>query len=142
MNIASFGKYISILSRQEQRYMKEELKRYDLGYTSYKFLFYIASHKGCSQKDICNYMALNEAVATRTVRELQEKGFVKREKREDNARMYEISLTEKGNEILPYIKETLYKWWSYLTDMLSQEETEKLLFQLKKMSEKIERTEE
>ena len=78
--ISLLGKYISILHRQEQKSLNVSLKQYGLGYSSYNFLLYISRNEGSSQKDICQTLAINEALATRTMKKLEQKGYIIRKK--------------------------------------------------------------
>ncbi len=92
--ISLLGKYISILHRQEQKSLNVSLKQYGLGYSSYNFLLYISRNEGSSQKDICQTLAINEALATRTMKKLEQKGYIIRKKEENNQRSYALYLTE------------------------------------------------
>ena len=94
------GKSIAVLHRREQKYMTQTMKEYGIGYSSYNFLFYLSANPGSSQKEMCENMAVDEALAVRTMKKLQEQGFVERKKSEAHGRSYAIYLTEKGEETI------------------------------------------
>ncbi|MEE1443636.1 MAG: MarR family winged helix-turn-helix transcriptional regulator [Blautia sp.] len=66
------GKSVAILHRREQKYMTKIMKEYGIGYSSYNFLFYLSANPGSSQKETCENMAVDEALAVRTMKKLQE----------------------------------------------------------------------
>ena len=134
------GKSVAILHRREQKYMTKTMKEYGIGYSSYNFLFYLSANPGSSQKEMCENMAVDEALAVRTMKKLQEQGFVKREKSEAHGRSYAIYLTEKGEETIPKMRKALAVWWSQVLSVLSEEEQQLMVSRLEKMashSEKV-----
>ena len=70
------GRYISILYRQEQKYMSGLLSEYDFGFSSFNFLLYIARNEGVSQKQLCTILALDESLATRELRKIKKKKLI------------------------------------------------------------------
>lgn len=128
------GKSIAILHRREQKYMIQTMKEYGIGYSDYNFLFYLFSNPGSSQKEMCENMAVDEALAVRIMKKLQEQGFIERKKSEDNGRSYAIYLTEKGEEIIPKMREALMIWWSQILSALSKEEKQSIADSLEKMA--------
>ena len=51
--------------------MIQTMKEYGIGYSSYNFLFYLSANPGCSQKEMCENMAVDEALAVRMMKKLQ-----------------------------------------------------------------------
>lgn len=134
--ITCFGKYISILYRQEQKHINRAMKQYGLGFSSYNFLLFISANEGCSQKQLCQILSIDEALAARTMKKLAAQGFITREKESKNQHYYELYLTERGRDMIPMLKTTLNEWWDSLNPELNQKQKEFLLEQLKHMSEK------
>lgn len=134
--IELMGKYLSILHRQEQKYINKAMQSFDLGFSSYNFLLYISKNEGINQRQICHILALDEALATRTMKKLEKKGFIFRKKDEQDQRSYTLYLTQQGKEMIPIIKKLLFNWWSNLTQELDHKESSLLLKQLEQMSEK------
>ena len=134
--IELMGRYLSILYRQEQKYINKAMQSFDLGFSSYNFLIYISKNEGTNQRQICNILAVDEALATRTMKKLEKKGFIFRKKDEQDQRSYTLYLTQKGKEMIPILKKFLSDWWSDLTQELDNQESSFLLKQLKQMSEK------
>lgn len=116
MPSSRIGKYISILNRQSQKYLHHLVKQYGIGYSSYYFVMYIGANPKCSQKEMCASMAMDQAMATREMRRLEKSGYIIREKRPGNAKTYEISLSEKGEELYWKLKNKLMEWWGELLE--------------------------
>lgn len=128
------GKYISILYRQEQKNINAAMKQYDLGYSCYNFLIYLSKKEGVSQKQMCDNLSVDEALATRTMQKLEKQGYIIRKK--EDMRSYSVYLTEKGWELIPVLKEALSGWWNLLTEDLDDAQVMRLIPVLKQMAGK------
>ena len=114
MPSSKIGKYISILNRQSQKYLHHLVEQYGIGYSSYYFVMYIGANPKCSQREMCDSMAMDQAMATREMRRLEKSGYIIREKRPGNAKTYEISLSESGEKLYLKLKDKLTEWWGEL----------------------------
>lgn len=114
MQEGCFGKYIAVLHRQEQKYVNRVMKRYDLGYSCYNFLLYLSRKEGASQKALCTDMVIDEALAARVMKKLEAQDYVRREK-PAGGRTYRLFLTEKGQALVPVLREAVSGWWEKLT---------------------------
>ena len=76
MPSSRIGKYISILNRQSQKYLHHLVEQYGIGYSSYYFVMYIGSNPKCSQREMCDSMAMDQAMATREMRRLEQCGYI------------------------------------------------------------------
>lgn len=114
MPSSRIGKYISILNRQSQKYLHHLVEQYGIGYSSYYFVMYIGANPKCSQREMCDSMAMDQAMATREMRRLEKSGYIIREKRPGNAKTYEISLSESGEKLYLKLKDKLTEWWGEL----------------------------
>ena len=81
MENRALGKSIAILHRREQKYMISKMKELGIGYSGYNFLLYLEIHSGSSQKEMCEALAVDEALAVRTMKRLEETGFIIRKNR-------------------------------------------------------------
>lgn len=127
------GKYIATLYRQEQKYINHAMKEYKLGFSSYKFLFYISKYEGISQKELCKILSLDEALATRTLKKMEDQGVAYRKKSERDSHSYALYLTEYGHQILPELTNNIEQWWNNVMTDISQEDAEKVLALIEKM---------
>ena len=90
------------------------MEQYGIGYSSYYFVMYIGANPKCSQREMCDSMAMDQAMATREMRRLEKSGYIIREKRPGNAKTYEISLSESGEKLYLKLKDKLTEWWGEL----------------------------
>lgn len=136
METKKIGASITILHRTEQRYVMQKMKEYGISYSSYNFLLYIAHNEGCSQKEMCEELVIDEALAVRVMSTLSAQGYIKREKSQENARRYEISLTKSGHELMPKLRACLAGWWSQVVEGTSGEELFAMVNVLESMAKK------
>ena len=127
------GKYIATLYRQEQKYFNNGMKEYKLGFSSYKFLFHISRHEGISQKELCKILNIDEALATRTVKKMEEQKIAYRKKGENDSHSYALYLTDYGKQILPELTNIIEQWWDDVMVDMSKEEAETVFKLVEKM---------
>lgn len=131
--IGILGKYISILHRLEQKYTREVMKEYDLGYTSYNFLIYLYQNEGISQRKLCKDLQIDESLATRSMKVMEKQGYVKRERSKSDARNYALYLTDEGKNFTLKLKNNLHNFWNSITSDLSENQKLEFLKELKTM---------
>lgn len=112
---SSIGKWISIIHRQSQIYINNELKQYDINSSEYIYLVNLAIDKGVNQKHLSDLLCTDEALTTRVIRSLENKGLVLREKSTVDKRAYDVRLTDKGKEMQPIIIDKLKHWTEILS---------------------------
>lgn len=127
------GNYISILHRHKQRYINQQMKKDGLGYAGYNFLLYIEKHEGCSQKDICRHLAIDEALATRKVNQMVAGQYLRRQR---EGRGYALYLDEHGRDILPTLDRLLDRWWVHVLGDMPETEVESFRRQLEQMADR------
>ncbi|WP_411678250.1 MarR family winged helix-turn-helix transcriptional regulator [Caproicibacter sp.] len=133
--IKSIGKWISILYRQAQIYLNRELKPYDLNSSEYIYLVNLAAEtNGSNQKHLSDMISIDDALTTRAMKSLENKGFIIREKSRSDKRSYHISLTEKGVGIQPNILEILKKWTDIISEGMDEDEKDFIIQKLTVMS--------
>ena len=132
--VKSIGKWISILHRQSQVYLNKELKPYNLNSSEYIYLINLAGNAGVNQKYLSDMIIIDDALTTRAMKSLEEKGYIVREKSQSDKRSYNIKLTEKGLKIQPIIHEKLNYWTSVLSENMKEEEIDSMIEKLRSMS--------
>lgn len=130
----SIGKWISILYRQAQVYLNNELKPYNLNSSEYIYLINLAGNEGASQKYLSDMLIIDDAFTTRVMKSLEQKGYIAREKSLEDKRLYNISLTEKGKKVQPVIIGALEHWTRILSKDMSEEDIDSMIEKLKLMS--------
>jgi DNA-binding MarR family transcriptional regulator len=133
--IKSIGKWISILYRQAQIYLNKELKPYGINSSEYIYLVNLAAEKdGSNQKHLSDMIIIDDALTTRIMKNLEDKGYVIREKSQSDRRSYNIRLTEKGIDIQPIILKALKDWTDIISEGMDEEEKDFVIQKLTVMS--------
>lgn len=130
----SIGKWISIIYRQSQIYLNNELKPYNLNSSEYIYLINIAENEGVNQKYLSDILIIDNALTTRVMKSLEKKGYIIREKCPEDKRSYNVRLSKKGREIQPIILEKLANWTDILAKNMEEEEINTIIDKLKTMS--------
>ncbi len=130
----SIGKWVSILYRQFQIYINRALNEYDINSSEYIFLINISKKQGVNQKMLSEDLIIDQALTTRVMKSLEEKGYITRAKNSHDRREYQIFLTEKGEEIQPIILGKLKAWTDILANDLNVEAVDQGIAMLKVMS--------
>lgn len=130
----SIGKWISIIHRQSQIYINNELRQYNINSSEYVYLVNLASNEGVNQKYLSDMFHIDEALTTRAIRSLEKKEYVVREKSLEDKRAYNIRLSEKGKEIQPILIDKLKNWTDILSKGMKGEQVDMIIDILKSMA--------
>ncbi|AGN25559.1 hypothetical protein A3206_05510 [Candidatus Methanomassiliicoccus intestinalis] len=131
-----FGKYFSILHRQEQKHLNHIMQEYGLTSFSYPLLVYLYHNEGLNQRKLCDILSLDESLATRTMRTLETEGYIVRERDLKDQRSYTLMLTDSGKKIAALLEEEIVKWWSEVLNPLDETSLAILSAQMDKVSQR------
>ena len=63
-----------------------------------------------SQEDLCDIFCQSKGTVAKTLRKLEDKGYIERIINKDNRRKYILKLTKKGEEVIPVLKREADYW--------------------------------
>ena len=92
----SIGKNIGILNRQFNIFLNHELAGSEHNATEFMYIGYLYQNDGITQNDLAKEFFVDKAAITRTLKNMEEKGFVKRVKSKEDGRERRIYLTDKA----------------------------------------------
>ena len=92
----SIGKNIGILNRQFNIFLNRELAGTELNATEFMYIGYLYQHDGIMQDELAREFWVDRAAITRTLKNMEEKGFVERVRSKKDGRQRRIYLTEKA----------------------------------------------
>lgn len=101
---------IGVIRRGEQSFVRERLKEYDLVPVEAFALRMIASLDGCNQDTLCTRLEIDKGRVAKLLAGLENAGQITRTVNENNKREKLVRLTERGQEALQYVNETLDEW--------------------------------
>jgi DNA-binding MarR family transcriptional regulator len=109
------------------------MQKYNLGSGQFRLLTTLYKHgDGINQEYFANFLKMDKATAARSIKKMENAGFIIREKDEKDKRAYNVFLTDKAKELQPKIKYILARWTQILLKDFSEEEQKTYIDFLKK----------
>lgn len=81
----------------------------DIGECYYLLKIYY-SEMELSQEDLCDIFCQSKGTVAKTLRKLEDKGYIERIINKNNRRKYILKLTKKGDELIPVLKREADHW--------------------------------
>ena len=132
----SIGRLISCINRYTHIYLRDSMQKYNLGSGQFRLLTTLYKHgDGINQEYFANFLKMDKATAARSIKKMENAGFIIRKKDENDNRAYNVFLTDKAKKLQPKIKYILNKWTQILLKDFSEEE-QKIYINFLKKSEK------
>ena len=104
------AKLIAMIARGYSIYINHNLSDLEINSTQLHLLFEIANQTDINQEKISQRCNINKGAVARSIKKLEDKGFVERQIDENNRRQNKVSLTEKGKKTLAEAIEILDEW--------------------------------
>ena len=104
-----FIAWIHNISLNQQKYMKSKFKELDLGH-DVRYIMFIYDNPNCSQEDLVNMFSQSKGNIAKTLKKLEDQGFIRREVNPENRRKYMLNTTEKGNNLVPEYRKLSKEW--------------------------------
>lgn len=129
------GKLISYLHRQNQKALAKELLPYGIGSGGqHSFLKLVLSEPGITQDRMTNEMKFDKATTARSVKQLEDSGYIERHIDPMDRRSYHLYPTTKALEFAPVLQSILDEHNRKLAASLTEEEVKVLTSLLKRIS--------
>ena len=109
-------KCISILYRQFQIYINNNTKDLGISASEYIFLMEMYKNDSMSQEQLSKNLIIDKAATARSIKSLEQKGYIVRNKDENDKRTNRIKLTKKGIEIKERLEQLFEKWNDIVAD--------------------------
>lgn len=101
MSNAPFGSIVFNLNKNIHKYLNNKVLEYDLNYLQTLFLIRINMNPDITQKELADIFFLTKSYVTKSVKDLEKKGFLIRSKNSEDKRRNNMVLTKKSLELLP-----------------------------------------
>ena len=102
----NLSRLISILHNQKNSYMNVQLKEFGLSHGQAITLKIIYEENNIKQEYLNKRLQIDKSAVTRILKTLEDKGFIIKKTSKEDKRNHVLSLTSKGKELYPKIKET------------------------------------
>ncbi|MGL4254195.1 MAG: MarR family winged helix-turn-helix transcriptional regulator [Fusobacteriaceae bacterium] len=131
----TIGKYITILSRKSHLFLTKELleNQCDILPGQIMFLMTLYNHGSVRQDNFHQLLHIDKGNSAKSLKNLEELGYISRVRDEKDRRVYNVFPTEKALELKPLIFSILKKLDNSLGNNLSFQEYNQLLTLLKKI---------
>lgn len=113
---------IAALYRSNMTILRTLLQERGIDMSDADYLLVLSLHEGITQQDLSKELFVSQAAIVRTTKKLCEKGLVKREQDELDKRVHRLFLTEKGEALMPVIKEVFGQLIDLYCKTFSEEE--------------------
>ena len=134
-NQLTLARFISLIGRCGQIYFDRKLSPIHIGFGQIRILRALDKREGINQEHIRLLSHLDKATIAKTIKPLVREGYVQRTKNPNDKRSYQISLTDKGKDIMPMLKQTIRTWTDILTAGFTDEEKSLIDALMARMSE-------
>lgn len=131
------GRLISILYRKSQIYLGQALKQYDVSSAEYPILIALKNKQGVTQEELSTHLHMDKSAVTRIIQTLVSKGFVLKNKDENDQRCNRVYLTQKGREAQSQIDKALLSWNAILMMDMKEEEQDEIYARLMQMVDNV-----
>ena len=116
---------MSLILKGHNTFFDEKLKGTGVSAAELPYIVRIyADNNKLTQRDLCNLFFVSEPVVARTLKNLEKKGFIIRNKDPQNRTRKLLSLTERGIEISKRMFDINDEWEKLLFDNFTSDEIE------------------
>ena len=112
----------SVLDGRSRSYVLEACRPLEIAYSEYVLLLRLFDCEGASQEELSRVLQTDKSAVARTLKLLEQKGFIRREKDAQDRRIKRIRLTEYGRMQHPFLMAVMNSWVNYLIDTLSPQD--------------------
>ncbi|PXV95561.1 MarR family transcriptional regulator [Lachnotalea glycerini] len=136
MNLLSFARYVGIFNRQTQAYITAAFSSMNISFSEYILLMNLYNHEGINQEDISSILFIDKAAIARSIKSLEEKGYISREVAIEDRRSKKLFLTDLAKKDEKYLYSILERWENYTTEGLDIVTKDQIFKGLETMAEK------
>lgn len=104
-----FIAWIHNMSKNQFKYLNARISELDLGHEM-RFIMMIYDNPNVSQDDLVGISGQSKASIAKSLKKLEDRGYIKREVNPENRRKYMLKTTAKGDEIVPKIRQISKDW--------------------------------
>ena len=133
----TIGKNISILYRQFNMFLNNELEKVDITATELMYLGSLYKKDGITQDELVREYCIDKAATARTIQSMEKKGFVYRKADEVDKRAKRVYLTEKSDEYQKLIQDIQKKWIEKINMEIAEDDMEVFLKVLSSVTTRI-----
>lgn len=120
----SYGRCFSIIYRHGKTINDRMIRKFHLSGAQSRYLNQIYENPGISQEALVQYYQIDKGAIAKSVRRMEELGYVKREPNPEDRRAYCLFPTEEARRVVEFCKEDIKRMEAAFEASLSPEEIE------------------
>lgn len=97
------------ISKNQIKYLSSQIQEYDLG-REVRYIMMIYDNPNCSQDDLVNIYGESKANVAKSLRKLEDEGYITRTTNPENRRKYMLKTTKKADELVPKVRKISHDW--------------------------------
>ncbi len=137
---APIGKWIAKLYKNHDQFVDNLLADYNLNHSEGNLLVYLYKDgDGISQNKLKENLGVDKATISRAIDSLIEKEYIKKRKSPTDGRVNLIYLSQKSMAVKEEIQDIYQQWFQKFIDKIGEEEAKRVLNNLKKMYEIVQK---
>ncbi|MDO1604659.1 MarR family transcriptional regulator [Lactobacillus sp. YT155] len=109
-DLGKLAQNISVLHRKFYKDMNVKYQKYHLNPTASCILLMVDDNPGIIQKEICDGLVIDKALATREINKMQDMDYIQKES--GSGRTVKLTLGAEGKKVAPKIREIRKQWWA------------------------------
>jgi DNA-binding MarR family transcriptional regulator len=135
MDEIPLGAYISMAYRSHFVRINKQMKELGLSSGQFHVLMVLSDHQGITQDYMAGSLLIDKGTVARAVNVLEKNEIVRRIPDENNRRAVLVYLTEKGEQLIPQIKQIDREWEEAAYSGFTEEERIQAKFFLRKIAQ-------
>ncbi|MGL6104987.1 MarR family winged helix-turn-helix transcriptional regulator [Romboutsia sp.] len=135
MEFEIINTYKNEIIKDFRKYAQEALKNHEFKVSDIKYLVIIEQNKNIKLNELSILLNVDKAVVTRTIKRLEDLGYVKKKKDEKDTRSSKLSLNKKSEESLQDLRGIFKDWFDKVTYSFTEEEKQLYINFMKRVYE-------
>ena len=101
--------WIHNISKNQLKYLNSQIQELNLG-REVRYIMLIHDNPNCSQDDLVNIYGESKANVAKSLKKLENNGYITRNMNPENRRKYILKTTKKADELIPKIRKISLDW--------------------------------
>jgi DNA-binding MarR family transcriptional regulator len=131
------NRHLVCLNRRRSQFMAERLAGLGLAGSMYSILLCLGNRPGISQDFLVSYFSMDKGTVARLAKRLEEMGLITRLISRDDKRVYQLTLTSGGLDVLTTIREQLNQWSNHMLAGFNEEDRQTANRLLQRMTDNV-----
>lgn len=120
----SYGRCFSIIYRHGKTINDRMIRKFNLSGGQSRYLALICENPGISQESLVQYYQIDKGAIAKSIRRMEELGYIRREQNPEDRRAYCLFPTERAREVMDFCREDMKRMEQAFEESLTPEEIE------------------